>query len=64
MRRRHPCILIAVLLLIPGCSSEDLGTVRNGRVEVVCRENVIAYASVVDNHTGDATTMLAKPVGW
>lgn len=46
-------------------ASGAYGTVRNGRVEVSCFEClVLAYASVVDNHTGDATTMLAKPVGW
>lgn len=39
-------------------------TVRNGRVEISSQDGVIAYASVIDNNTGDATTMLAKPVGW
>lgn len=40
------------------------GTVRDGRVEIAGQDGVIAYASVIDNKTGDATTMLAKPVGW
>lgn len=39
-------------------------TVRNARVEISSSDGIIAYASVVDNSTGDATTMLAKPVGW
>jgi outer membrane protein assembly factor BamB len=45
-------------------ASGALGVERDGRVEITSQEGVIAYASVIDNITGDATTMLAKPVGW
>ncbi len=39
-----------------------LGGVEDGRATVTSDRGVIAYASVVDNATGDATTVLAKRV--
>jgi len=40
----------------------DVGGVVDGRASVTSDRGVIAYASVVDNATGDATTVLAKRV--
>jgi outer membrane protein assembly factor BamB len=38
------------------------GEVRDGRARVTSDHGVVAYASVVDNATGDATTVLAKRI--